>query len=166
MEPLAAEIMFEALLKEDQKLGPARFLAQFLSKVLQNGLTGINALEPNTRAKAQELQRQAGLLGIKIKFTETWRSAELQNKYYAKGRSAGGSVITNAKAFQSYHNYGLAFDICIDDAEPYPNNVGLWKQLGGLGQKLGLVWGGDWGDFVHFEYHPGFSWKDLETYFS
>jgi len=39
-----------------------------------------------------------------------FRSFEEQSALYAKGRTAPGSIVTKAKAGESYHNYGLAFD--------------------------------------------------------
>ena len=40
-----------------------------------------------------------------------------------------------------------------------------WNVLGEEGKKLGLIWGGDWGDIDHFEWHPGFSYEELKKYF-
>lgn len=39
-----------------------------------------------------------------------FRSFEEQSALYAKGRTAGGRIVTKARAGESYHNYGLAFD--------------------------------------------------------
>ena len=39
-----------------------------------------------------------------------FRSFEEQAALYSKGRTAGGRIVTKAKAGESYHNYGLAFD--------------------------------------------------------
>lgn len=39
-----------------------------------------------------------------------FRSFEEQAALYAKGRTSGGRIVTKAKAGESYHNYGLAFD--------------------------------------------------------
>ena len=45
-------------------------------------------------------------------------------------------------------------------------NLADFKQfLGEEGKKLGLIWGGDWGDIDHFEWHPGFSYEELKKYF-
>ena len=38
------------------------------------------------------------------------RTMEEQAALYAKGRTAGGKIVTKAKPGESYHNYGLAFD--------------------------------------------------------
>ena len=39
------------------------------------------------------------------------RSAAEQNALFAQGRPAPGHIVTNARAGQSMHNYGLAADI-------------------------------------------------------
>jgi peptidoglycan L-alanyl-D-glutamate endopeptidase CwlK len=38
------------------------------------------------------------------------RTMEEQTALYSLGRSAPGRIVTKAKAGESYHNYGLAFD--------------------------------------------------------
>ena len=105
--------------------------------------------------------------GIPIQITLTYRTKNLQDTLYAKGRTAGGIIVTNAKGLQSYHNYGLAFDVCFNGPVPYPSKEDpKWKQLADLATPLGLIWGGTFGDVDHFEFHQGFTWNILETYFS
>ena len=41
---------------------------------------------------------------------EGLRSPERQDELYRQGRTSPGKVVTNARAGQSFHNYGLAFD--------------------------------------------------------
>ena len=48
-----------------------------------------------------------------VRFTWVFRSDKEQNDFYAQGRTKPGVIVTNAKAGQSYHNYGLAVDICL-----------------------------------------------------
>lgn len=81
------------------------------------------------------------------------------------------SANTNAKALQSYHQYGLAIDVVsVRNGEiTYLSNekqsVEDSKQIGPIGKELGLIWGGTWDkkDFPHFELHPnGKTWKDLK----
>ena len=49
----------------------------------------------------------------KIRITQSLRSFEEQEKLYAIGRITKDKKVTNAKAGQSIHNYGLAVDICL-----------------------------------------------------
>lgn len=43
--------------------------------------------------------------------TSGLRSSALQDTLYAQGRTAPGSIVTNARGGQSAHNYGLAIDV-------------------------------------------------------
>ena len=81
------------------------------------------------------------------------------------------SANTNAKALQSYHQYGLAIDIVsvrngeITYLSDGKQSMEDSKKIGPIGQKIGLVWGGVWKkkDWPHFELHPkGKTWQDLK----
>lgn len=105
----------------------------------------INTLHPSIRAKAKEfIIRAEKELGIKLRITAALRTWEEQNEIYAKGRTASGKVVSWAKAGQSYHNYGLAFDLV-----EIANGTALWtnpnwEKIGELGESIGFVWGGRW----------------------
>ena len=97
---------------------------------------------------------------------EGYRNGVTQNADYAKGRNAAGhvvaprEVVTNAKAGQSMHQYGLAVD-----AVPYlageagdvnwAPNTPQYKEFVADMKAAGLEWGGDpWmgtGDDDHFQ---------------
>jgi len=78
------------------------------------------------------------------------RTYDEQNAIYAKGRTAPGGIVTNAKGGQSLHNFGIAVDFCRD--ANYPSKEGLkpdytdshYAILGEEAAKLGLEWGGGW----------------------
>jgi len=65
-------------------------------------------------------------------------------------------VVTNARPGDSFHQYGLAFDVV---PVAYKGMLGwnpagpLWERIGSIGESLGLTWGGRWGtkDRPHFE---------------
>ena len=48
-----------------------------------------------------------------VRFTWVLRTDEEQDAFYAQGRTTPGIIVTNAQAGESYHNYGLAVDICL-----------------------------------------------------
>jgi peptidoglycan L-alanyl-D-glutamate endopeptidase CwlK len=48
--------------------------------------------------------------GIRVYIYEGLRSNERQELLYNQGRTTNGSIVTNAKAGQSFHNYGFALD--------------------------------------------------------
>lgn len=92
-------------------------------------------------------------LGIDLHVVQALRTIEEQNALYAKGRTAQGSIVTNAKGGDSYHNYGLAFDVA-----PFVNgkldyNI-KWEPVAAIGKEHGFKWGGDFKsikDKPHFE---------------
>jgi peptidoglycan L-alanyl-D-glutamate endopeptidase CwlK len=102
-------------------------------------------------------------LGITWVITDGYRSPSAQD--------ALPSANTNAKALQSYHQYGLAIDIVsVRNGEiTYLTNDNQSmldsKKIGPIGLKLGLGWGGTWKkkDWPHFELEPnGKTWRDLK----
>ncbi|HUI32006.1 MAG TPA: M15 family metallopeptidase [Dysgonamonadaceae bacterium] len=46
-----------------------------------------------------------------FRFSHVLRSFFEQDKLYAQGRTAPGTIVTNAQGGESFHNYGLAVDI-------------------------------------------------------
>jgi peptidoglycan L-alanyl-D-glutamate endopeptidase CwlK len=76
-----------------------------------------------------------------------------------------------AKGGQSYHNFGLAFDIVVLDAvgkADWDVSHPGWKQAGALGRSVGLEWGGDWTgfkDWPHFQYTGGLSLVQCRSLF-
>jgi peptidoglycan L-alanyl-D-glutamate endopeptidase CwlK len=125
----------------------------------------IDTLHPIIRAKAKEfIIRAEKELGIKLRVTSALRTWEEQTRLYNKGRSDTGKKVTNAKAGESYHNYGLAFDVVeIKNGKAIWNNPN-WKKIGALGKSLGFEWGGDWKKIVdkpHFQITYGKHHKEL-----
>lgn len=100
---------------------------------------------------------------------EGHRSYERSDELYAQGRSKPGPIVTNAKAGQSAHNFGLAADLVLDG---YMDRAGLqpdfrpssYDLLGELCPKHGLVWGGSWvfKDRPHVQMPGWVTAKDLE----
>src|SRR5690349_5519581 len=62
---------------------------------------------------ASRAYNTANASGPQVFLTQTYRSPDDQAADYAKGRTAPGKVVTNAKPGQSLHNYypALAFDV-------------------------------------------------------
>jgi peptidoglycan hydrolase-like protein with peptidoglycan-binding domain len=87
-----------------------------------------------------------------------FRSFEQQQALYNQGRTTPGNIVTNAEAGESWHNYGLATDIVLNNAngQPiWPDPSPFWQRLGEVAQENGLYWGGNFGDRPHVELHPG-----------
>jgi peptidoglycan L-alanyl-D-glutamate endopeptidase CwlK len=98
--------------------------------------------------------------GYEMALLEGYRSPERQNRLAQMGNN-----ITNAGAFQSYHQYGLAADnaflqngkIVISEKDPWAMRG--YQLYGETAESVGLTWGGRWKlmDLGHVEYHkPGF----------
>jgi peptidoglycan L-alanyl-D-glutamate endopeptidase CwlK len=114
-------------------------------------------LHPLVADKAKQLVELAAAEGIEILVTSTLRTFEEQADLFAIGRTKPGDIVTNAKAGESWHNFGLAFDVV-----PLVNGKAIfdspfWNRIGDLGKQVGLFWGGDFKSFKdkpHFEFHP------------
>ncbi len=92
--------------------------------------------------------------GYDMALLEGYRSPERQNLL-----AAMGSSVTNAAAFQSWHQYGLAADcaflrngkIVISEKDPWAMRG--YQLYGEVAESVGLTWGGRWKmmDFGHTE---------------
>jgi peptidoglycan LD-endopeptidase CwlK len=126
-------------------------------------------VHPTLKAKAIELIKRAYTQGIYVLITQGYRSIEEQNELYAQGRTKPGKIVTNARGGYSYHNFGLAFDIVIQNADGslcWSVADKRWKTVGAIGKSLGLEWGGDWRkfpDYPHFQLTFGLSLADLRA---
>ena len=92
--------------------------------------------------------------GYEMALLEGYRSPERQNLL-----ASMGTQVTNAKAFQSWHQYGLAADcafwrdgkLVISEKDPWAMRG--YQLYGEVAESLGLTWGGRWKmmDFGHTE---------------
>lgn len=134
----------------------------------QISIQRLNKLHPKLRNKALSAYNEAVKAtpkGIHPFITQTLRTFKESDDLYAKGRTKPGSILTNAKAGQSYHNYGLAIDFVNE-----VNGKAVWKvddnwmTVVNIFKKHGFKWGGDFKsipDAPHFEYTFGYNWKQL-----
>ena len=124
----------------------------------------IAKLHPKIREDAATLLNTVQeKLGIKLRVTQGFRSFKEQNDLYEQGRTKPGKIVTNAKGGESYHNYGLALDVCeIRGREAIWECD--WKKIAPIAKGLGWEWGGDWTSFKdkpHFQKAFGKSEKQL-----
>jgi peptidoglycan LD-endopeptidase CwlK len=122
--------------------------------------------------------------GIHIVGTSGYRTFEEQNELYAQGRTKSGNIVTNCKAGQGMHEYGLAFDIVVlKNGKADWNDLKAYAMVGKIGKNIGLVigkkynktklasflspvWGGDWKKFVdrpHFEWLGGLTYTQVRN---
>lgn len=110
-------------------------------------------LQPKMKERVYKFFDALEAQGLLPRISQGLRTNEEQNALYAQGRTKAGKIVTNAKGGQSWHNYGLAIDLCFLN----PDNTVTFtvsKEIGKLGEKLGLDWGGDWTQFPdnpHFQ---------------
>ncbi len=142
-------------------------------------------LHPVTREKAKVFLQRAKEKGIDVLIYCTYRSPEEQEVLYMQGRLEQFGItleelnekrvrlglwkltereakrkITNAKPWQSFHQYGLAFDcVPLQGGKPDWNNIEAYRALGNIASEIGLEWAGGWRRFREF---PHF--QDTETY--
>jgi peptidoglycan L-alanyl-D-glutamate endopeptidase CwlK len=112
------------------------------------------------------------------RFAFTLRTFAEQDALYAQGRTklydAKGNklgIVTKAKGGQSYHNYGLAFDICLvadgntswDDMKDFDKDGKAdWMEVVAIMKANGWEWGGGWKfqDKPHFQKLFGLTWRE------
>ena len=120
----------------------------------------MSRLHPKVAELAREHLIRAAAYGIPAVVHSGYRSNAEQAALYAQGRTTPGAIVTKAEPGESWHNYGLAYDLAIltHDGKPsWPDDNGVWDPLGAIGESLGLSWGKSFGDRPHFSYHPGLS---------
>jgi LysM repeat protein len=138
--------------------------------------TRLNGLHPIVASRARAMLDLCSLAGLAILVTQGVRTWEEQDALYAKGRTVpplGPShIVTKAKGGQSYHNFGLAFDIVVLDSmgktEWNTSHPG-WKRAAEAGRSVGLEWGGDWKgfkDIPHFQYTGGLALAECRVLFA
>lgn len=141
----------------------------------------IKTLHPKIRAKAQTAYTEANNKlgkGCRLRFSQVYRTAKEQDELFAKRPK-----VTNAKAWQSMHNYGLAFDIVLlydkdgdgnfeevswdmkrdGDKDGIPDWLEITRVLEKHGFRNGFITNGKKWDFPHFQMDFGFTWQKLKV---
>lgn len=118
-------------------------------------MRGIQYLHPDLQRLVKEFVSECLRRGFPVLITETWRTKQEQDGFYAQGRTKAGKIITNAKYPYSPHCWGVAFDFCRNvKGREYDNSDGFFDKVGRIAEKMfdgtefDLFWGGDWTNFV------------------
>lgn len=114
-----------------------------------------------------EFEEQLRVAGIDFVRACTYRSSAEQGELYKFGRTAPGTVRTNARGGQSLHNRTENGMPSSDAADYYPlvhgklcgtttdADIALYRRVGLIARACGLEWGGDWPgtlrDLGHFQ---------------
>jgi peptidoglycan L-alanyl-D-glutamate endopeptidase CwlK len=100
-------------------------------------------LHPLFREKARALLAALSSEGIPFRLFEGFRSPERQQYLYTQGRTRPGAIVTKARPWMSYHQYGLAGDFVIFENGKWSwdaagARAGWWRRLQETGRRLGL----------------------------
>lgn len=111
-------------------------------------------LDPNFMAVVLKVFARLEVRGYQFTLLEGYRSPERQDAL-----ADAGPYVTNARAFQSKHQYGLALDaaplrsgrLVISEKDPWAMEA--YRALGEEAENAGLLWGGRWRlkDYGHIE---------------
>ena len=150
----------------------------------QKTLDRIKLMHPNLVDEVTDIytnQIAPALTGdVFCRFAYTIRTFDEQDALYAQGRTklfdANGNrfgIVTNAKAGQSIHQYGLALDVVLingssaswDTVTDFDGDgLSDWTEIVNIFKNAGWTWGGDFHsikDTPHFEKAFGYTWEQL-----
>jgi len=111
--------------------------------------TAIHGLQLAAQPLARRSLNAIRASGRNVRLISGTRSYGEQNALFRKGRFGNpGPRVTNAHGGQSWHNFGLAWDIGLfSDAGAYLAEVQPYVAAAAFGRIAGLEWGGDWHSF-------------------
>lgn len=121
------------------------------------------------RNAALKVIKDAYKEGINVQISEGYRSNTRQTELYQQGRTKSGNIVTNARAGQSYHNYGVAVDYFLtthDGSKAIWIVNNDWRRVASIAKSYGFEWGGDWTsfkDYPHLQMTDGLSLSDLQA---
>lgn len=111
--------------------------------------------QPMVRFILKQGQEAIASTGWTLFITDGFRSFKEQDELYAQGRTKPGKIVTNAKAGQSAHNYGLAVDLAFQKDGKLSYEQSLYAPVYSIARSMGLELGADWTSFPdkpHFQY--------------
>ena len=129
----------------------------------RNNQEKIKTLHPEIRNATSSMLTNLKKDNVNVEISLATRTYEEQDRLYSKGRNEKGEIIdeskvvTYAKGGQSYHNFGLAFDVEVynENGTKYWNKQSeAWQKVINEGKKQGFLAGAEWNDFPdlpHFE---------------
>lgn len=142
-----------------------------LDKVTQER---VRQLHPCLKEEIEEILKKVNtkiLTGrAKVRIAQGFRTFEEQDALFNKRPK-----VTNARGGQSFHNYGLAFDIVLmldgkeaswnTNADFDGDGVSDWMEVVKEFTNAGYEWGGHWKtivDMPHFQKTKGYTLKEIQ----
>lgn len=116
----------------------------------------LDTLAPRFRAAVEQAIAAARAAGLPAMVYEAYRSQELQEAYYCRGRTVipPTSTVTNAKSnLFSWHGFGLAVDV-IHETREWDVAPEWFAAVAEHFRAAGCRWGGEWKmkDLPHFQW--------------
>ncbi len=107
--------------------------------------------------------KQCHAEGLMFHPFECWRSPARQDELYSQGRGNAGKIVTNARAWASIHQYGLAVDIAAkhDGKWTWDESLCDYNKPAAIFREYGFEWGGSWGDRPHYQIACGISHQEM-----
>ena len=124
----------------------------------------LNDLQPQFRQRFADWHKAAEeAAGVDLLITCTYRSPAEQDALYAIGRTKPGRKVTNAKAGESAHNFGLALDFVpmVNGKPVWDEGHDAWRKAGNLAASYGLEWAGTWTRFREYPHVQVPNWRGL-----
>lgn len=100
----------------------------------------LGLLHPTMRTGIEAVLTDCARENLPLRVFEAWRSPERQQYLYAQGRSRPGNIVTYSRAWESYHQYGLAADFAgfLDQGWTWQLPDTTWVRLKDIGRQHGL----------------------------
>ena len=115
----------------------------------------IRSLQLVAQSLARRSLKALRAAGLDARIISGTRDYEEQNALFRQGRFGNpGKKVTNARGGQSWHNFGLAWDIGLFEGGKYVTLDTKYRQAAAHGKVAGLEWGGDWKTFPDVPHYP------------
>jgi peptidoglycan LD-endopeptidase CwlK len=116
----------------------------------------LSEVYPGLASKVRQMADTLAAEGTDIRVTQSLRTMAEQEALYAEGRTAPGSVVTDAKPGYSWHNFGLAIDVAplTPQGPDWNTSHPVWGRIVAIGTALGMDSGSEWRtfpDWPHFQ---------------
>lgn len=105
----------------------------------EQSLKNIYSLEIDFAKRVLDWYEECIREGLDILIYCGYRSNDEQNILYRQGREVSGKIVTNARAGQSFHNYGRAIDfVPLKNGQPDWDDTKTYKKAQQIGKKYNL----------------------------
>jgi peptidoglycan L-alanyl-D-glutamate endopeptidase CwlK len=108
----------------------------------------IRSLQTNVQPLCRRSLHQLRAAGLDARVISGTRTYAEQAALFRQGRFGNpGPVVTKARAGQSWHNFGMAWDIGLFDSGQYLQKSGPYNAASAHAMVPGVEWGGNWISF-------------------